>query len=182
MRQYLSVVILNIFSTRPSLFYRPLVFIKKCLSVINAIETVALPVMVLTSILGLLTILNLASCSTNYQKPPVQSLTNKVHQKIADTIPFVPGVKDDAPAGRIINSALIQDAVPRVEPRTIAGNKSPYNVLGRWYKVMPDSLGYEEIGLSSWYGTKFHGRATSNGEIYDLYKMTAAHKTLPIPT
>ncbi len=62
------------------------------------------------------------------------------------------------------------------------GNKSPYVVLGKSYEVMPDSLGYLEIGIASWYGKKFHGRQTSNGEIYDVYKLTAAHKSLPLPT
>lgn len=62
------------------------------------------------------------------------------------------------------------------------GNKSPYSVLGETYEVMPDSLGYIEIGVASWYGRKFHGRLTSNGETYDMFGLTAAHRTLPIPT
>lgn len=63
-----------------------------------------------------------------------------------------------------------------------AGNKSPYTVFGEQYEVLPDSLGYIEIGVASWYGRKFHGRLTSNGEIYDMYRLTAAHRNLPIPT
>ena len=55
-------------------------------------------------------------------------------------------------------------------------------MLGETYEVMPDSLGYLEIGIASWYGKKFHGRMTSNGETYDMYKYTAAHKSLPLPT
>lgn len=62
------------------------------------------------------------------------------------------------------------------------GNKSPYVVFGKTYEVMPDSLGYREIGIASWYGKKFHGRLTSNGEVYDMYQLSAAHKSLPIPT
>jgi rare lipoprotein A len=62
------------------------------------------------------------------------------------------------------------------------GNKSPYTVFGKSYTVMPESLGYLEIGIASWYGKKFHGRLTSNGEIYDMYGLTAAHKALPLPT
>ncbi len=62
------------------------------------------------------------------------------------------------------------------------GNKSPYEVFGKTYEVLPDSLGYLEIGVASWYGRKFHGKLTSNGEIYDMYSQTAAHRTLPIPT
>lgn len=94
----------------------------------------------------------------------------------------VPGSdRDGAPAGAIDVSS-IPDAVPRVEPITRAGNKSPYTVLGQTYRVMASSSGYKERGIGSWYGTKFHGRTTSNGEPYSLYKMTAAHKTLPIPS
>ena len=65
---------------------------------------------------------------------------------------------------------------------TKAGNKSPYQVFGKTYFVMPSSENYRETGIASWYGRKFHGRRTSNGEIYDMYAMTAAHKSLPIPT
>jgi len=72
--------------------------------------------------------------------------------------------------------------VPKVEPITRAGNKSPYTVLGKTYELLPTSRGYRERGVASWYGNKFHGRKTSNGEIYSMYGMTAAHKTLPIPS
>lgn len=76
----------------------------------------------------------------------------------------------------------VADAVPRVEPRSRGGNKSPYRVFGKQYWVMPSSLGYAETGIASWYGSKFHGHQTSNGEIYNMFTMTAAHKSLPIPT
>jgi len=62
------------------------------------------------------------------------------------------------------------------------GNRSPYVVFGKTYEVLPDSLGYREIGIASWYGKEFHGRLTSNGERFDMYKLSAAHKALPIPT
>jgi rare lipoprotein A len=91
--------------------------------------------------------------------------------------------KDGAPA-RLLSpeeAARIPDAVPKVELRTKAGNKSPYTVLGKTYRLLPDTDGYKARGFASWYGTKFHGQKTSNGEEYDLYQMTAAHKTLPIP-
>lgn len=78
--------------------------------------------------------------------------------------------------------AHIPDAVPIPEPITAAGNKSPYRVRGKTYRVLPSAKGYKERGLASWYGEKFHGHNTSNGEIYDMYGMTAAHKSLPIPT
>ena len=57
-----------------------------------------------------------------------------------------------------------------------------YEVFGQTYETIPSSLGYLEIGVASWYGRKFHGRLTSNGEKYDMYKLSAAHKTLPLPT
>lgn len=89
--------------------------------------------------------------------------------------------RDSAPRAEI-NVASIPDAVPRVEPRTSAGNPDSYTVLGKTYYVKDSSEGYVERGIASWYGTKFHGNSTSNGETYSMYKMTAAHKTLPIPT
>ncbi len=89
--------------------------------------------------------------------------------------------KDYGPSSAV-DVSHIPDAVPRAEPRTIAGNKSPYTVLGKTYYVLPASKGYKERGIASWYGNKFHGRNTSNGEVYNIYGMTAAHKTLPIPS
>jgi rare lipoprotein A len=74
------------------------------------------------------------------------------------------------------------DAVPRPEPRSKYGNGPNYEVLGKHYTVMKSSYGYKERGVASWYGKKFHGRLTSNREPYDMYAMTAAHKTLPLPT
>lgn len=91
-----------------------------------------------------------------------------------------PPATDSAPK-RQIRPELVADAVPRHEVITASGNKSPYVVFGRQYELLTDYRGYREQGIASWYGTKFHGRLTSNGEVYDLYKMTAAHKTLPIP-
>jgi rare lipoprotein A len=81
----------------------------------------------------------------------------------------------------LLDPKNIQDAIPRQEYVTKAGNKSPYTVLGKTYYVLPSAKGYKDKGGASWYGLKFHGHQTSNGEIYDIYAMTAAHKTLPIP-
>ncbi len=89
--------------------------------------------------------------------------------------------KDAAPRTNIDPSTL-KDAVPRHDPITRAGNTSPYTVLGKTYTVMPSSKDYSETGIASWYGTKFHGRPTANGERYDIYQMTAAHRSLPIPS
>ena len=76
--------------------------------------------------------------------------------------------------------ARVVDYGPQARPAR--GNKSPYVVFGETYEVMPGSLGYVEIGIASWYGEKFHGRLTSNGEVYDMHQLTAAHKALPLPT
>ncbi len=90
---------------------------------------------------------------------------------------------DAPPDGDIqLDPDNIPDAVPVFEPRTSAGNKSPYTVLGETYQVMPESTGYTATGKASWYGKKFHGYKTSNGETYDMYKMSAAHRNLPIPS
>lgn len=81
-----------------------------------------------------------------------------------------------------IDPAAIPDAVPRPDPILSAGNKSPYTVNGVSYRVLPSAAGYREEGNASWYGLKFHGRKTSNGERFSVYGPTAAHKTLPIPS
>lgn len=89
---------------------------------------------------------------------------------------------NDGPPADYRDNHIKPDAVPRVEPRSKGGNPKSYEVFGKRYFVMSDSRGYIERGIASWYGKKFHGRKTSNGEIYDMYQMSAAHKTLPIPT
>ena len=76
----------------------------------------------------------------------------------------------------------VPDAVPRAEPRSAHGNPPFYEALGRRYFVLSSSDGYDERGVASWYGPTFHGGNTSSGELYDMYGMTAAHKTLPLPT
>ncbi len=91
------------------------------------------------------------------------------------------GVRDSGPA-QPMDFSHLKDAVPKHEKRTRAGNPSTYVVLGKRYYVMPSSAGYTARGTASWYGKKFHGRKTSNGEVYNMYAMTAAHKTLPIPS
>jgi rare lipoprotein A len=75
----------------------------------------------------------------------------------------------------------VPDAVPREEPRSAFGNPPFYYVAGHRYVVLPSSSGYTERGVASWYGTEFHGLRTSTGESYDMFAMTAAHKTLPLP-
>ena len=74
------------------------------------------------------------------------------------------------------------DAIPRKEPRSRYGNGPYYEVFGTTYKVLDTNYGYQERGVASWYGNKFHGQPTSSQETYDMYAMTAAHKSLPIPS
>lgn len=80
------------------------------------------------------------------------------------------------------DSLSIPDAVPRVEPLSKRGNPAFYEVMGKRYFVQQSAAGYIERGVASWYGPGFHQAATSNGERYDMYAMTAAHKTLPLPS
>ena len=87
-----------------------------------------------------------------------------------------------APAASPGNPDGIPDAVPRIEPRSAHGNPPFYDVLGHRYFVLAAADGYNERGVASWYGPTFHGGNTSSGEPYDMYGMTAAHKTLPLPT
>ncbi|RXJ73092.1 septal ring lytic transglycosylase RlpA [Veronia nyctiphanis] len=77
--------------------------------------------------------------------------------------------------------AHIEDAEPRYEAYSRAGNRD-YTLNGQRYKVIKPDNGFKEEGLASWYGEKFHGHLTSNGEIYDMFSMSAAHKTLPLPS
>lgn len=71
---------------------------------------------------------------------------------------------------------------PRNLPKSRYGNPKTYSVFGKQYSVLESSEGYQEVGIASWYGSKFHGRKTSSGEVYDMYGITAAHKSLPLPT
>jgi len=107
----------------------------------------------------------LAACSTLTRRAP------------AERAPL-PAPVPPPPAG--VES--IPDAVPHAEPRSAHGNPPFYDVLGRRYFVLSAADGYLERGVASWYGPTFHGGNTSSGELYDMYGMSAAHKTLPLPT
>lgn len=90
--------------------------------------------------------------------------------------------KDDGPGSDIpANLLAIPDATPRIEPHAKA-NSRPYKVFGVTYRPHKGDKPFRQIGIASWYGKKFHGNKTANGEIYDMYAMTAAHPTLPIPS
>jgi len=88
--------------------------------------------------------------------------------------------RDSTPA-QVPDVSKIPEPVPKDEPRSQYGNKSPYSVLGETYRVLPNCKDYVERGLASWYGNKFHGYTTSNFEQYDMYAYSAASKTLPLP-
>ncbi|MCJ7557062.1 MAG: septal ring lytic transglycosylase RlpA family protein [Gammaproteobacteria bacterium] len=104
-----------------------------------------------------LSLLGLAACSSN---PPVH---------------------DSAPREGFDANA-VPDADVLEEPRSQYGNPTHYEVFGKRYYVLGSSNNFAQSGIASWYGTKFHGKRTSSGEPYDMYAMTAAHKTLPLPT
>jgi len=85
-------------------------------------------------------------------------------------------------SGSVSIPDLPGDAIPRPEPRSKYGNGPVYEVFGQRYTVLDSSAGYKERGVASWYGNKFHGNLTSNQEVYDMHAMTAAHKSLPLPS
>ncbi|MCW8825154.1 MAG: septal ring lytic transglycosylase RlpA family protein [Gammaproteobacteria bacterium] len=83
---------------------------------------------------------------------------------------------------RAFNPDTVAEIEPKFEPLSPGGNPASYKVFGKQYKVLKSSAGFVQRGDASWYGTKFHGNKTSNGERYDMYAISAAHKSLPIPT
>jgi rare lipoprotein A len=118
----------------------------------------------------------IVSCSSTSSRSPVQGGT---------AIRSTPGLdinrahKDGAPWWDV-DVSKIPDAVPPLHSGPYKAN--PYTVLGKTYFPLNDSASYVAVGTASWYGTKFHGQNTANGEVYDLYGMSAAHKTLPLPS
>ncbi|MBP5980234.1 MAG: septal ring lytic transglycosylase RlpA family protein [Halomonas sp.] len=127
----------------------------------------------------------------------VSGCANREVQRVdntpAQTQPSAPAASSNSGGGRYAMNgdaypveppdvSTVPDAEPRIEAPSRAGNRPSYEVWGETYHVMPDSRGYAKQGTASWYGEKFHGYATSNGEIYDMYKMSAAHRSLPLPT
>ena len=94
--------------------------------------------------------------------------------------PPAPQETDRAPVSPPPHLEQLPDPVVRYEPRSATGNDT-YTESGRTFHILPTAEGYDRIGKASWYGVKFHGRRTSSGETYDMYRLTAAHPTLPIP-
>jgi rare lipoprotein A len=112
-------------------------------------------------LLGLAALM-LAGCVTTPPQPPGPRETPPIEQPLPEPGP-------------------VTDAIPHAEPRSRKGNPPFYEVFGKRYFVLPDASGYVERGVASWYGPGFHKASTANGERYDMYAMTAAHKTLPLP-
>jgi rare lipoprotein A len=112
--------------------------------------------------------------------PPAQNRSSSPASSSASNSRYA--MANDSGALEPIDLSKVQPVVPRVERRTVAGNKNPYTVNGVTYHVLPSEEGYTETGMASWYGRKFHGHLTSNGEIYDMFQLSAAHTRLPIPS
>lgn len=125
------------------------------------------------SLLGLL----LISCTSS--RAPEPGTQSSADGKISGPANYAQPHRDGAPWWEV-DVSRIPDAVPM--PHYGNYKASPYSVLGKTYYPMNDARRYRATGTASWYGTKFHGQATANGEAYDLYGMTAAHKTLPLPS
>ena len=123
-------------------------------------------------------ILSLAACST---PPPVQPPSSQQGQADVSASARYEMDQDSAPL-RSITEDEVFDAIPQPDPILTFGNMSPYVIDGVTYNVLEDYSTYREQGTASWYGAKFSGHKTSNGELYDLYQPSAAHKTLPIPS
>lgn len=115
-----------------------------------------------------------------YPEPVTRARPDKPGEYTAGGL-YKPGEADGGPAIPPDISHLIEPE-PTDEPPARYGNRSPYTVLGKNYYVLPTADGYVARGIASWYGSKFHGRATSSLEPYDMYQFTAAHKALPLPT
>lgn len=119
-----------------------------------------------------------AGCAQKYS-PAQEDLSKRGDYKAGGL--YAPHVPDTTP-DHVPDVDCIAEPLVTSEPRSAIGNRSPYSVLGKKYEVMQSVDGYVERGTASYYGSKFHGRRTSNQEVYDMYAFTAAHKTLPLPS
>lgn len=120
-------------------------------------------------------VLSLTGCQTLH--PKVRTAHTHVHK--TKPVPKE-NIQDGAPSGPI--PTFFKALIPKSEPLSRYGNPATYKVGGHRYAVMSTAKGFKQRGLASWYGTKFHSRRTSSGEHYNMYALTAAHKTLPLPT
>jgi rare lipoprotein A len=127
--------------------------------------------------------LAVAGCGTFTRTAPPPAAPSASSAPPAASVPAKGAYyKDDGPgANAPANLAAIPDAVPRAEPLHRFANR-PYQALGRDYVPMTQLAPFRQSGMGSWYGRRYHGAKTSSGEVYDMYAMTAAHPTLPIPS
>ena len=123
---------------------------------------------------------NTQSSSDRVQKSGGHSHKSSVYNRYKNTNHRYTMKQDGAPSKQ--RQVNFKDPIPTKEPLSRYGNPTEYYVDGHTYEVMKSSTGYKTQGIASWYGTKFHKQRTSSGEPYDMYVMTAAHKTLPLPT
>jgi rare lipoprotein A len=126
-----------------------------------------------------LTCLFLAGCQTSPYTPHGSSSPDDNGAPGSDRYSIQ---QDHAPQADRARMQQLPQPTPRDEPRSRYGNGPTYRVWGVTYEVLESSSGYLEDGIASWYGAKFHGHRTSSGEAYDMYQLSAAHKTLPLPT
>jgi len=97
-------------------------------------------------------------------------------------LPSISPVTEISTETRPINIDAIPDAIPKDEPLSPKGNDSPYEFAGKKYEVLPKAQSYSAIGIASWYGKQFQGKRTASGERFDMFSMTAAHRSLPLPS
>lgn len=140
-------------------------------------ERMCVPAFVPARRLAALLLALLAGCSS---VPLTPSGTTSIPPPTANPIPRPD--RDGAPERPPEDLASVPDAVPRVEPILPKGPNKPYVVLGQGYEPLAEDLPFKQRGVASWYGTKFHGKRTASGEVYSMYGMSAAHRTLPIPS
>jgi rare lipoprotein A len=126
-------------------------------------------------------ILLLAACSTSTRRETTTAAPGSGSSSPAPSSSSRYYADDGPPLAAPSNLDAVPDAVPRVEPLHRFANR-PYTVLGREYVPATSLKTYRERGIASWYGRKFHGQKTSIGETYDMFAMTAAHPTLPLPS
>lgn len=112
----------------------------------------------------------------------ISACTSQSDVRDPDPVPSDWQALPDGPPSTPVVAKNIPPVMPRPEPLSQLGNPPFYEVDGQRYFVLPSSHGYRERGIASWYGRKFHGRRASNGETYDMYALSAAHKTLPLPS
>lgn len=142
--------------------------IMRCISVVGAVDRCFVQVCMSRCLLLALSV-TLTACSF------LSSLQND-GAYLGDRVS-----RDGAPS-KTLAECQIENAIPIVEPKSRQGNPKTYKVRGKTYKVYENASGYREQGMASWYGTAFHGDLTSNGERYNMYAMSAAHKHLPLPS